>query len=308
MRISNIELAYNLTLAELHAFCLVCESRNLSQVAQRLDMSQSSVSQMVQRWRRLVGDPLFVRARYGVIPTEVAVALRQKVQPLLEGMKLALAQPLGFDAATSDRVFKIHMSDIGQLVFLSELNSFLNKKAPRVHLLVRNLPWEDVEKGLGSGDIDIAIGSLPMIKGRVHARTLRKEKYVTVMRRQHHLAKTRLDLEAFASAEHLVIDSTGSGHALVEGVLRAKGVRRKVGLTVPHFLAVESVLAKSDYLLTVPQVAVSAFHQPSAYQIVPAPLPLPTFDIRVHWHERSRQEEGVQWLRTSIIDMFTKRS
>lgn len=307
MNISNIDLAYNLTLAELHVFCLVCESRNLSQVAQRLDMSQSSVSQMVQRWRQLVGDPLFVRARYGVIPTEVAVALREKIQPLLEGMKLALTQPLGFDAATSDRVFKIHMSDIGQLVFLSELNSFLNKKASRVHLWVHNLPWEDVEKGLGSGEIDVAIGSLPMIKGRVHARTLRKEKYVTVMRRQHHLAKTRLDLEAFASAEHLVIDSTGSGHSLVEGVLRAKGVRRKIGLTIPHFLAAEAVLAKSDYLLTVPEVAVSAFHQPSAHHIVPAPMPLPTFDIRVHWHERSRQEEGVQWLRTSIIDMFAKK-
>lgn len=307
MSVSNIDLAYNLTLSELHVFCLVCESRNLSQVAQRLEMSQSSLSQMVQRWRQLVGDPLFVRARYGVVPTEVAMALREKIHPLLEGMKLALAHPRGFEAATSERVFKIHMSDIGQLVFLSELNSFLNHSAPGIHLRVRNLPWEDVEKGLGAGDIDIAIGSLPMIKGRVHARTLRKEKYVTVMRRQHRLAKKRLDLEAFASAEHLVIDSTGSGHALVEGVLRSMGVRRKIGLTIPHFLAAEAILGKSDYLLTVPEVAVSAFHQPSGYHVVPAPVSLPTFDIRVHWHERSRQEEGVQWLRTSIIDMFTKK-
>jgi len=306
MKISNIEMTYNLTLAELHAFCLICEFRNLSQVALRLDMSQSSVSQMVQRWRQVVGDPLFIRGRYGVTPTEVAVALRIKIQPLLEEMQLALAQPLGFNAATSDRVFKIHMSDFGQLVFLPELNSFLNKKAPGVHLWVRNLPWEDVEKGLESGDIDMAIGSLPMIKGRVYARTLRKEKYVTVMRRKHFLAKARLDLDSFASAEHLVIDSTSSGHALVEGVLRAQGVRRKIGLTIPHYLAVEAVLAKSDYLLTVPEVAVSAFRQPAAYHTVPAPLSLPTFDIRVHWHERSQEEEGVQWLRTSIIDMFSK--
>ena len=152
----------------------------------------------------------------------------------------------------------------------------------------------------------MAIGSLPMIKGRVYARTLRKEKYVTVMRRKHFLAKARLDLDSFASAEHLVIDSTSSGHALVEGVLRAQGVRRKIGLTIPHYLAVEAVLAKSDYLLTVPEVAISAFRQPAAYHTVPAPLSLPTFDIRVHWHERSQEEEGVQWLRTSIIDMFSK--
>jgi DNA-binding transcriptional LysR family regulator len=306
MSISNIEMVENLTLRELHAFCLICESRNLSQVALQLGISQSSVSQMVQRWRAVVSDPLFVRARYGVTPTEVAVALRLKIQPLLQEMKLALAQPLGFLPAKTDRVFKIHMSDIGQLVFLSELNSFLNKVAPHVNLWVRNFPWDEVEKGLSAGEIDAAIGSLPMIKGRVHARTLRKEQYVTVMRKSHHLAKVELDLATFASAEHLVIDSTSSGHALVEEVLRAKGVQRRVGLTIPHYLAAEAVLAKSNYLLTVPEVAVSAFHQPMAYHIVPAPLTLPTFDIRVHWHERSHEDQGVQWLRASIVELFAK--
>jgi DNA-binding transcriptional LysR family regulator len=71
-------------------------------------------------------------------------------------------------------------------------------------------------------------------------------------------------------------------------------------------LAAEAVLAKSNYLLTVPEVAVSAFHQPTAYHIVPAPLTLPTFDIRVHWHERSHQDQGVQWLRASIVELFAK--
>ena len=304
MPISDIEPAYSLTLAELRAFCMVCEFGNLSQVAVHLGISQSSVSQMVQRWRQVVGDQLFVRSRYGVTPTEAALALRQRIQPLLNEMRLALAQPLGFDAMKSDRIFKLHMSDIGQLVFLSELVSHLSKRAPHVRLFVRNFAWDDIETALGSGDVDIAMGSLPMIKGRVHARTLRAERYVTIMRRKHHLAKAKLDLAAFASAEHLVIDSTSSGHSLIEGVLRAKGIHRRIGLSIPHYLAIEGVLARSDYLLTVPEVAVSVLHQVSAYHIVPTPLQLPTFDIRVHWHERSKHDDGVQWLRNSIVEMF----
>jgi DNA-binding transcriptional LysR family regulator len=306
MSLTNGELIENLTLRELQAFCLICECRNLSQVALSLGVSQSSVSQMVQRWRDVVGDPLFVRARYGVTPTEVAVALRLKMRPLLHELKLALSQPLGFTPAKSERVFKVHMSDIGQLVFLAELNSHLNQFAPNISLSIRNCSWDEVESSLASGEIDAAIGSLPMIKGRVHARTLRKEPYVTVMRHNHHLATKELDLATFSSAEHLIIDSTSSGHALVDEVLRAKGIKMRAGLTIPHYLAAETILAKSNYLLTVPQVAVSAFHKPSAYHIVPAPISLPTFDIRMHWHERSHRDQGVQWLQEAVFKLFHK--
>jgi hypothetical protein len=96
-------------------FCLVCECRNLSQAVLRLDMSQSVVSLMVQRWRQAIGHPLFVRPRYGVVPTDVAIALRDKLQPLLEGLSLVLANPHGFEPGKSERVFRLHMTDIGQL-------------------------------------------------------------------------------------------------------------------------------------------------------------------------------------------------
>lgn len=304
MAISTIDPAYNLTLAELHTFCMLCESGSVTQVAGQIGVSQSSISQMVQRWRVLIGDQLFVRSRYGVVPTEGALALRRKIQPLLDEMRLALSEPMGFDASKSDRIFKVHMSDIGQLVFLPCLAFWLKENAPNVRLSVRNVAWDEIEIALGSGDLDLAVGSLPMIKGRVHARTLRSEKYVTVMRGEHPLAGATLDLDAFAVTEHLVIDATSSGHALIEGVLRAKGIQRRVGLTIPHYLAAERVLINSDYLLTVPEVAVTAFHESAKFQIKPTPFQLPKFDIRVHWHERSKSDDGVQWMKAAIIDLF----
>jgi len=148
MQTVNAEMVESLTLRELRAFCLICECRNLSHVALVMEITQSSVSQMVQRWREIVGDPLFVRARYGVTPTEAAANLHLKIQPLINEMKLAISEPSGFTPSKSDRVFRVHMSDIGQLVFLAELNSFLNKVAPSVRLSVENLPWNHVEGAL----------------------------------------------------------------------------------------------------------------------------------------------------------------
>lgn len=297
---------HNWSLGELHAFCLICESRNLSQVALRLDMSQSAVSLMVRRWRGVIGDPLFVRSRYGVAPTDTALALYKRVQPLLEGLRQALAQPTGFDPAGSTRIFKLHLSDIGQLVFLPGLHAHINLKAPGVRLAIQSLRWEEVENGLASGDVDIAMGSLPMIKGRVHACTVRKERFFTIMRREHYVAKRKLDLAAFAEAEHLVIDAASSGHALVENVLRSKGVFRRIGLSVPHYLSAESLLMKSDYLLTLPAGGLAIIQHIDSFHLAPTPIQLPTFDIRIHWHERSRSDAGVQWLRDSIMELYSK--
>nr|WP_285804217.1 LysR family transcriptional regulator [Alcaligenes faecalis] len=291
----------------MHAFCLICECQNLSQAALRIGISQSAISLMVQRWRQALGDPLFVRARYGVAPTQIAIALREKLQPLLEEVGIALTQTQGFNPAQSTRVFKVHMTDIGQLVFLSGLNNFVAKHAPGIRLVIKNLGWESLESGLSSGEIDLAIGSLPMIKGRVHSRVFRHERYVTAMRKGHPLARNELDLEAFVAADHLAIDATSSGHSLVENALRSLDMRRNISLTIPHYLAAEQILVNSNYLLTVPNVAVLSFQNPAALCIVPTPLALPSFDVRVHWHERSRQDEGVRWLRTAISDLFGQR-
>ena len=35
-------------------------------------------------------------------------------------------------------------------------------------------------------------------------------------------------------------------------------------------------------------------------------LELPTFDIRVHRHERSRNDAGAQWLRDSNMELYSK--
>jgi hypothetical protein len=74
-----------------------------------------------------------------VAPIDTALALRQNMQPLLDGLKLALVQPVSFDPTSSTRVFRNHLSDIGQLVFLSKIIAFLNRKTPSVLLSVRNL-------------------------------------------------------------------------------------------------------------------------------------------------------------------------
>lgn len=291
---------YDWSIFELKAFCVVCDCRNLSAAAQRLGVTQQGLSMMVRRWRAALGDPVYTRSRYGVNPTDLSLSLRRQLErPLLE-LQQTLDDPNSFDPATSSRVFRLHMSDIGQLVFLPTLSAALEKSAPSVRLDVRQIPWDDVPYALATGAVDLALGSLPMVKGRTFVKKLRREGYVAVMRGAHPFASRTLGLKDYMDAVHLGIDAPSSGHAFIGALLQGRGLCRNVRLTISHYLAAEKILLGSDFLLTVPRIAVSAFHRPADFSVHPVPFPLPDFEISLHWHERASGDQAVQWLKGEV--------
>jgi len=116
-----------------------------------------------------------------------------------------------------------------------------------------------------------------------------------------------LTLVDYAQATHFAIDAPSSGHRLIESMLLAEGVIRRIGLTVSHYLAAEQVLSGSDYLLTLPEVAVQAFHDPTAFVIQPVPVGLASFDVNLYWHERASSDPAVQWLKEELIRCASTR-
>lgn len=53
----------------LQLFVAVMETGSISNVAERLNVSQSAVSHQVEKLRAIVGDPLFVKSGPGIVAT-----------------------------------------------------------------------------------------------------------------------------------------------------------------------------------------------------------------------------------------------
>ena len=73
-------------------------------------------------------------------------------------LRAGLTSNRPFEPATSSRRFNIYTSDIGQMVFLPRLFAFLSEKAPNTTVGVSTVPLENPGQGLGSGEVDFAIG------------------------------------------------------------------------------------------------------------------------------------------------------
>jgi DNA-binding transcriptional LysR family regulator len=305
MKIDDLDL--NL-LRVLHA---LLRERQVSRAAESLGVTQPAVSNALARLRRALGDPLFVRSSSGMLPTPVAERLSGPVSQALAGLQAALDPAPAFDPATSLRRFTLGLSDIGEIYFLPKLMRHLRDTAPGVTLsTVRPLAIR-LHESLEAGAVDLAIGHLPAPPAGFHLRRLFDQRYVCLLRAGHPLwagrdsrPRTRLSLDDFTKADHLVIVSAGTSHGLVEESLRRQGVHRRVALTVPHFVATGHLLASTDLIATVPERLAERMTAPFGLVALGHPVELPRSPITMVWHGRLHRDDGHHWLRQALVRLF----
>jgi DNA-binding transcriptional LysR family regulator len=130
------------------------------------------------------------------------------------------------------------------------------------------------------------------------------------MREDHPLAlrpEEDFTLEVFLDADHQLISMGGDDRGAVDLALAKRGLKRRVSLRQPHFLAGFSATQHSDLLLCVPDclAASVADHWPLALRQLP--LEVPSFAYWLVWHERHHADAGHRWLRHALFDGLKER-
>src|SRR6202048_1757181 len=104
------------------------EEGTLTRTAQRLRLSQPTVSASLAKLRGSLGDELFVRVNGRMQPTARALALRGPVASVLKTVRLEILSQAGFDPGPETGVFTVRLSDIGEVEFVSRLLCRLSRQ------------------------------------------------------------------------------------------------------------------------------------------------------------------------------------
>ena len=112
---TNIDLKLLAVIGELH------RTRSVSQAAERLALSQSTISMSLAKLRKHFNDPLFVRTSAGMEPTPHATELIRVLEKAEILLQSALDHHVVFDPLASNRVFRVQSTDIAQVTLLPKL-------------------------------------------------------------------------------------------------------------------------------------------------------------------------------------------
>ncbi len=318
MKTNHVSLD-GLDLNLLRVFDVFMQERRVATAAQRLQLSQPAVSNALSRLRKALGDELLTRAPNGMAPTEFAKSLHATLQPALAAIGQSLQAKAAFDPQSSIWQARIAMTDIGEIVFLPALLKHIAQAAPGLALETLrdsqakpDAPVGSITTAMAEGKVDLAVGWLPDVTQGLYQRKLFTQRYVCIARQGHPLLsgkKPKLTLDKFLHAEHIAIRADGTGHTKADETLQAveqAGKQRKVRLRVPSFLSVPQIVSQTDLMATVPQKLAEQCASAFKLQVLPHPINMPDFELKMFWHRRVHTDPANQWLRALIVEFFAR--
>jgi len=287
----------------LAIFDEIYKTGNVTRAAANLGLPQSTVSLGLGRLRSHFNDRLFSRTARGMVPTPRAQNAIGDVRRAMQALQHALADQPVFDPAGSEREFRVCMTDISEIVLLPRLLNHLREIGPGIRLEISKIS-QDSPAELADGSVDLAVGFMPHLEAGFYQQVLFDQSFVCLVAASHPRVRDSLSRDMLRQESHIRVLSSGTGHAIVDKVLVAEGIERRIALKLPSFLGVARIVAQTELLAIVPYRYASEVAESEAVRLLPVPVALPGFQVKQHWHERYHADMSNRWLRQTVADLF----
>jgi DNA-binding transcriptional LysR family regulator len=302
-----ILMTRSLDLNLLPVLAAIYDQRSVSTAARHLGMSQSAVSTALSRLRAKYRDPLFHRTGHGMEPTLRMHGLIGPLREALAKVDGTLTSEAVFHPKMTERTFTFAMSDLGEMVFMPKILRRIRDLAPRATVRSVAASAPQIERGLETGEIDLAVGYFPDLREKsFQEKHLFYHHFVCLLRTSHPIRATTLSLPQFLHLEHAVVYGAGRSYEIFERFLKAKKIHRRVVLQTPHFMSIPSIISQTDLIVTVPHaVGVFVRNAHMNIRIVQPPMRTPKIDLKLHWHRNFQRDPKNRWLRELVAGLFT---
>lgn len=280
----------------LRALEAILSSGSVTAAARRLGLSPSAMSRTLARLRAATGDPLFVRAGRGLVPTPRALELQDRVPALLaEAASLLSPQVQDIDLATLDRVFTLRANEGFIRLFAAPVLTAVLSAAPSASLRFMPKPEKDATP-LRDGEVDLEIGVLGDFAPEVRTRSLFQDRFAGAVRPGHPLLTGRITPERYAACQHVVASRRGRIQGPVDAALAELGLQRRVVATVPGFPDAMEIARRSDLVAQVPRSLL-----PEDLVGFALPVEVPDIAVSTLWHPRLHADPGHRWFRDLVV-------
>ena len=286
----------------LRVLVTLVSERNVSRTAIRLSQSQPAISTALKRLREIFADPLLVRQRAGMAPTDRALLLCEQARRALAEIDAMHASVDRFDPASSTQTFKLGSPDFLVSSFLAGVVEELRQSAPQARLIVQPLSAEfDHERALASGDLDLVISNGLQPPPHLHLSLLLEDDLVCLLGANHPNAATGLTREQYMASRHIVPMPYVQGQrSVVEAHLSRLRLLRDACVVVPYFELAPHLLINTDLVFTTARHFASHYARLLPLAVSDAPFDFPRMRFYQLWHERSHLAAPHRWFRKLV--------
>ncbi|MEO9633380.1 MAG: LysR family transcriptional regulator [Parasphingorhabdus sp.] len=298
MRLDNFDL--NL----LVAFDVLLQERNVTRAAKRLNVTQAAMSASLKRLRASFQDDILTQHGKKMVPTAHAIALAPRVSATIMHLRTLIASGRGFEAATSDRLFRISASDYITTVVIVPFLEILQREAPHIRLDI-SLPSDDSMEQLSNGGIDLLLSPEEFLVSDHPRELLFEERHVVVGWSGNPLMREPLTVEGFLNSGHVAVQ-IGHRNSFIEREFEAQGRERRIEITAPSFIQAPWLIPGTMRLALMHERLAKIVAPAASLTIAEPPIDLPVMQEMMQYHASRERDEAVIWLRQQLLQVVRR--
>lgn len=291
MRFNKLDLNLLVALDALLA------ERSITRAAERLHLSQSAMSNSLARLREYFEDELLVQVGRQMEPTPRAETLREAVRDVLLRIETSVATQPQFDCTTSDREFRLFVSDYSMAVLMPAalgLAATMGSTA-RFNLLPQVL---NPARALERGEADLLVIPKAYCSADHPTEILYDDSFVCVVWEDSGHAREPMTFERYAGAGHAVMVPVGTAQPAFETwFVQRYGLSRRIEVTTYSFSALPLLVVGTELVATVHARLARRLAPALPVRLLPMPLPMPPLEQAMQWHKYRSTDPGLLWLR-----------
>ena len=280
----------------LKALDALLQERSVTRAAERLSITQPSMSSALGRLRELFADELLIRTGRAMRPTPLAEALEPRIRRIVGDIEDIVVSNLEFDPEHGEHSFRILATDYASLVLVQPVMAALATAAPSVRIHLQPRAVTEHMRLLQRGDIDLAI--IP----KEHAdaaglpnETLFTDRFVAAVWRHNADVEDPLTLAQIDRQPYL-----GYTVGPVDHLLGDPGHVRAPDTVVESFLLGPFLLRGTRQITFIQQRLADRLRAAAELRLLTPPFASPELIETMAWHPRSTNDPAHRWLRTRI--------
>jgi len=269
----------------LRILLALAETGSVSLAAGQLGMSQPATSSALGRLRHATGDALFSRTKSGMVPTPYVDAILPDIRHHMNGILQSLEPQNTFDPKTSETIFRLSLSGVGEMIFIPPLLDRLWNEAPAVKLSNTPVPPTELSNGLRDNKLDCAIGMIEARGQGLLSHDLFADDFVFVAGEGLNTEpETLKDLKA----HQIVVSRPEASYAAdIERHLLRHGFEQSISVRLGHFGAIAPLISRHPVVAVMPRQLANQYAAQKKARILPIHLKQPQQIVRLIWHERT---------------------
>ncbi len=208
----------------MQVFVDVIELRSFSRAALKNYLTQSAVSQKIQKLEETVGQPLILRGRGRLRPTEAGQVFFGAAKEILDRYARVREEIAGLDATVAGQVRIGTIPSVGLHELPEYLKTFL-KTYPAVGLQLEYRKAQAIYAGVVDFTLDVGIVAYPVRHPQIHTIAFRHDQLILIAPPNHPLAAKRsIDIGSLDKMPFIAFESHTPTRRAVDRLLEQANV------------------------------------------------------------------------------------